>query len=238
MEKRLVLVGIAALGVGLLVRLPFEAAVEPALPQARPSEHSDGSERLVPLRAEPRVAARSPHSDVPPAWDRFPVTSADTDSLLTTALEAKDSTRLLVVNAALEAAGLERIDSNCRISLDDLAAFRVIVDHAEKRVDQSETNWLRAATDATAPLVTDLADRLARGDVTNLPLMNRHNNLTRRHPHEAVAQVIYGNTNYVVRVLPQQNQELAACGLAVADESARRVSDYNTLVRSLFATSH
>jgi hypothetical protein len=165
---------------------------------------------------------------------RTQVASADAETLTVDCLVKEDADRLLAVNAALRQAALAPIDPASRIRRSDLIVLRTIVDDSEKVVAKAEDRWLDAATAATAPLVKSLHEKLERGDSADLPIMSRDNSMRRRHPHEAITQVLFGNKYYVVRVMPQDNESLATVGSQMDAESTRRAFDYDNLIRGLF----
>lgn len=147
--------------------------------------------------------------------------------------DKKDSDRLVCVNKALQKAGLPTIDETSRIRMADLDAYRAIVDAAEAAVDRADDKWSGRAVALTQTLADDLRKRLAAGQTSGLPFAGKDNPLSRRHPHEAIRQVLAGGRSFVVRVSPADCPRLAELGEAYDAEVAKRAHDYNTLVRSL-----
>jgi hypothetical protein len=145
-----------------------------------------------------------------------------------------DRLRLDKVNAALAAAGLAGVPSQGEIEGTDLVAFRALVDDAEACVDEAEGAWLDLAAAVNGRLERDLMARLRSGQVDGLPVATEENSMRRRHPHEAITQVLTGGRSYVLRTSPQQEPRLGVEGERVDRESARRAATYGSLVRPLF----
>lgn len=149
-------------------------------------------------------------------------------------LGAEDAMRVSVVNSVLIENGMSPIPDRARISDEAIDMFRAVVDDAEAHVTKCSTAWLREAESSTRPLVKDLYARINAGQSAGLPVLSEENPMTRRHPHEAMTQVMVGGRAFVVRCSPAQNANLGTAGSSYDESVERRRRDYVALLVPLF----
>lgn len=154
--------------------------------------------------------------------------------LLVRDFEPEDGRRLEAVNSVLRQAGLPPVPPEAGIQREDLEVFRALVDDANARVRDAARDWLQVAGDAIRPLSKDLRKRLAAGQKEGLPVLSGDNPMARRHPHEAISQVCYGDRVYVLRVSPHEHHDLGLAGRRHDEEEQRREHDFATSVAPLF----
>ena len=176
---------------------------------------------------EPGLRAAEP-SDAPVAGASCAGTVSVAD------LEPHDAVLIRRIDGALSKAGLRTIHPRAVIDVGDLAALREIVNEAERRVDLADEEFLDVCESVIDPLRRDLLARLARGETAGLPLMGPQNPLKRLHPYEAITQVSYGGSNYVLRVGPWNAPALASKGQMFQQAVDARLRDYQSMIVPMF----
>lgn len=187
---------------------------------------ASGMLREAPERAEAAELLLEP--EVPPA------VPGDPASLLVREFEPQDARRLEALNSVLRRAGRPPVPPEARIQREDLEVFRALVDDAQARVKHAARDWLQVAGNAIRPLSKDLKQRLAAGQRERLPVLSDDNPMARRHPHEAISQVSYGDRVYVLRVSPHEHHDLGVAGRRHDEEEQRREHDFFTSVLPMF----
>ncbi|MGE3171777.1 MAG: hypothetical protein AB7O97_04070 [Planctomycetota bacterium] len=148
-------------------------------------------------------------------------------------LPAEDRVLLVQANPVLASTPLGPIPDSARMRVDDLPAFRAIVQGNTAAVDAADREWTSLARALTAPLERDLIARIDAGQRDGLP-RTADNRLQRRVPFEAITEVVHGGEAYVVRVSPTEQPRLAALGQVHDDAQARMLAAFDTTMRALF----
>lgn len=149
-------------------------------------------------------------------------------------LSKEDKSRIESANYYLAKEGFHLIPEDSRISEQNLEQFRLIVDFNNDVVDKLEDRWLKEAGMLTTKLRIDLMAKVQAGDTKDLPLRSEENNLTKRHPYEAVTQLNYAGECYILRVHPDEAPILLELGSQRDLAYTRRLTVLNSEALKLF----
>jgi hypothetical protein len=151
-------------------------------------------------------------------------------------LSTEDRARLAQVDEILSQAGRQTIPSNSAITVEDLEAFRAVVDKNRAAVSAAERSLTKRADALLANRRQEVVDKIAAGVTEGLPLKGPNNRLRRRHPYEAITEQEIEGKRYVIRVHPSEDPQLAKAGEDYSNELKRQLFDCDSLVRVMFVT--
>jgi len=146
----------------------------------------------------------------------------------------EDTERLRFVNGVMDLEGKQQIPTDARILSSDLDVFRTIVDDANHSVQKALQSWRTIANERSAELEQELHAKIGRGETENLPYLSATNRMKRRHPYEAITQVVCESGTFVLRASVDENPLLLEAGEGLDYASRSRALDFETLVRPLF----
>ncbi|MFN3244822.1 MAG: hypothetical protein ACE37K_25190 [Planctomycetota bacterium] len=206
---------------------PDEPALDGPPPEAAPLSTATGA-----------IANRDDKADTDTNTNR-PVSlreTAEPASVPIAEFGGQDRERLRFLNGIMDLEGKKKVPADARIRSADLDMFREMVDAANHDVDHALDGWRSIANKRTAQLEQQLHARLARGETEGLPYQSADNRMKRRHPYEAITQVVCEAGTFVLRAPVDENPRLKQAGEELDHAMRRRALDFETRVRPLFRT--
>lgn len=151
-------------------------------------------------------------------------------------LGEKDKMMIVEINNVLKLSGFSEIPIADKIEEKELDKARLIYGEYMKRVDEAEDEWLKEAELQLREPRKKLYEKIKKGDLEELPVESEANSSERRHPYEAISQVLFNGRRYVIRVHPDDAPPLRKLGERYDLENTLRINEFNSTLRRLFST--